>query len=70
MAAQDEYTDEPATVFEVMLDDLTVARLIEISDLCHADPATVIASIVRDVLEDDARMHAAQTTPGPGLRLQ
>jgi hypothetical protein len=49
--------DALETGFRVTLDDLTVARLMELADVCHAPPAVVIAAIVRDVLEDDARAH-------------
>lgn len=43
--------------FRVLLDDLTVARLLELADICQTDPAKVISAIVKDVLEDDARAH-------------
>lgn len=46
--------DEDQTVFPVALDDKTVARLMEICDEAKAPPAAVIASILHDVLEDDA----------------
>lgn len=62
--------NETFTVVEVVLDDLTIARLIELADMLHADPATIVASIVRDVLEDDARMHAAENRPPQGVTLQ
>lgn len=45
------------TVFEVALDDATVARLMEVADLSHAPPALLIASIVHDVLADDEAAH-------------
>jgi len=62
--------NETFTVVEVALDDLTVARLIELADMLHADPATIVASIVRDVLEDDAKMHAEEIKAHHGIRLQ
>lgn len=49
--------NEPRTPFRVLLDDLTVARLIELAEVCHTDPSNVISAIVKDVLEDDARVH-------------
>lgn len=52
--------DEEISTFRVKLDDLTIARLMELADLCHAQPTSVIAAIVRDVLEDDARAHEAE----------
>lgn len=41
------------TYFRIGLDDETVARLIEICDEAHCDPAIMIASIIATVLEDD-----------------
>lgn len=49
--------DEDQTIFPVALDDKTVARLMEICDEAKAAPAMVIASILHDVLEDDATEH-------------
>lgn len=46
-----------ANPFRVILDDVTTARLVELADMCHAQPSEIIAAIVRDVLEDDARAH-------------
>jgi hypothetical protein len=53
MKTQDE-ADKP---FRVVLDDLTTARLLELADMQHASPNTMIAAIVRDVLQDDAEQH-------------
>ena len=44
-------------VLQIPLDDLTVARLMEVADVCHAPPELVAASILHDVLEDDAEQH-------------
>lgn len=49
--------DESTTAFEVRLDDLTMARLLEIAESGKIPPAMLIASIVADVLEDDALAH-------------
>jgi hypothetical protein len=49
--------DQAQTTFTVALDDVTVARLMEVADECHAHPCSLIAAMVHDVLEDDARMH-------------
>jgi len=54
--------DEPRTIFPVKLDGLTTARLMKIADIAHASPSSLIAAIVHDVLEDDARMHQAEFT--------
>ena len=39
--------------FRVPVDDATVARLMTVADETHNDPATIIASILHDVLKDD-----------------
>lgn len=50
--------DDQVTIFDgIGLDDVTVARLMEVCGAANAPPAAIIASIVRDVLEDDAAMH-------------
>jgi hypothetical protein len=57
---------EPLLRLFVEFDDpVTIARLIELADICHANPQTLIAAIVRDVLEDDALAHM----PDPHLTL-
>lgn len=54
-------TDEPMTVFDgVALDDVTMARLMEVCEGAKAPPAAIIAAIVRDVLADDAEAHAGE----------
>ena len=47
------------TAFRVVLDDITVARLMKVSDECHADPRSVIAAMVSDILEDDELAHGS-----------
>lgn len=54
---EEESEESYRPIFVVTLDDLTTARLMEIADMLHADPANVIASIVGDVLEEDALAH-------------
>lgn len=49
--------DQERTTFTVALDDLTVARLMEMADICHTHPCILIAAMVHDVLEDDAKAH-------------
>lgn len=50
--------DDEVTVFDgVGFDDVTVARLLELCECAKAPPQAIIAAIVRDVLEDDAREH-------------
>jgi hypothetical protein len=58
---------EPKTHFRVGFDDLTTARLLELADHCQTDPNSIIAAIVRDVLEDDA---AAHDGPFVAMRVQ
>lgn len=53
-----EDDQEELVLFTIALDDVTVARLMEIADNAHADPRKVAAAIVKDVLEDDARQHS------------
>lgn len=45
------------TEFIVGLDDQTVALLMEAAATCRCSPRDLIASIVSDVLLDDARAH-------------
>lgn len=54
-AHDEEESERP--IFFVLLDDLTAARLMEIADMAHDTPSNIIASIVHDVLEEDARAH-------------
>jgi hypothetical protein len=38
-------------------DELTIARLMEMADICHVLPEQIIAALTAGVLEDDALMH-------------
>ncbi len=42
---------EEPTHFRIALDDRTVARLMELSEECHADPRTLLQVIVKEFLE-------------------
>jgi hypothetical protein len=44
-------------VFRAELDDETVAWLCELADVCHAQPAVIATSILRNVREDDQSAH-------------
>jgi len=55
--------DQLRHAFRVRLDDITVARLLELADICQCDPTQVISAIIKDVLEDDARAHDGQFAP-------
>ena len=54
------------TEFRILLDDETVARLMEVADQAHAPPEIILSAIVRDVLEDDFEAHRAERS---GLQL-
>lgn len=42
------------TIFEVPLDDVAVARLMTLSETTKVEPRLLLASLLRDILEDDA----------------
>jgi len=44
----------------IKLDVKTIRRLRSLAAICRAHPSLIAASIVRDVLEDDARMHDSE----------
>lgn len=46
----------------------TVARLRTLSDICHADPVTVAASLLHDVLKEDADAHFLLTAATAGTK--
>lgn len=50
--------DRERTYFRVGLDDEATALLLELSEACHCEPAKLIASLVKDVLRDDAQAQA------------
>lgn len=41
----------------IPLDEETAERLQNLSDICHADETTVAASLLHDILQDDAESH-------------
>lgn len=47
----------------IPLDGETAARLRYLSDICHAEPTCVAASLLHDVLKDDAETHQLLTPP-------
>ena len=49
--------NDPKHPVRILLDDLTLARLLEVADGCQCDPSLVASAMLRDVLEDDARAH-------------
>lgn len=44
----------------IVLDDVAMARLMEVADLCHQEPELIASSMISDVLEDDATAHEGQ----------
>ncbi len=56
-------TLEMETVWlSVALDIETAERLRALADICHADQASVAASLLHDVLKDDEDAHAAEVS--------
>ncbi|MHB8272011.1 hypothetical protein [Bradyrhizobium sp.] len=49
--------DHSVVWVRVPLDEETAARLRNLSDICHADPVSVAASLLHDILKDDADAH-------------
>lgn len=54
---------EDLTFFRVGFTDQEMALLMELSEACHVEPAVLVASIVADVLRDDACAIAARSIP-------
>lgn len=52
------HDEKPVVWFSVPLDGDTIDRLMNLSDICHADPVAVAASLLHDILADDADAHA------------
>lgn len=44
----------------------TAERLARLADACHADRPTVAASLLHDLLEDDAEAHLLEMAPAAG----
>lgn len=57
--------EEGHVLFNVAIPDEDVARLLKVSEEAGAPPAVIIASIVHDVLEDDAFAHIEADMPEP-----
>ena len=64
--AKAEEDDRGVVFFRVPVDDATVARLMTVADEAHSDPATIIASILHDVLKDDEDAHMLTAPDRPG----
>ena len=49
--------EEELVLFSVPLNGATVERLMRLADICHADPRKIAASLLRDILAEDAEAH-------------
>ena len=60
-------SEEEIVWFSIPLNGETIERLMMLSDICHADPVKVAASLLHDVLKDDeeANAEAASATNYP-----
>jgi hypothetical protein len=45
--------DEPVVWFSIPLSGATVERLMNLSNICHAEPTKIAASLLHDILADD-----------------
>lgn len=66
--------NEPRHPIRPVVDDVTIAWLVEIADLHHADVNEIAAAILRDVAGDDLAAHGvpvhdrgAKNDPSPTL---
>ena len=64
---QNDLEDEapPIRWISIPLDAETADRLANLSDECHADSASVAASLLHDILKDDAETHHLLEAPAP-----
>ena len=59
--------DQNAVIWiSIPLDGETAARLQSLSDVCHAAPTNVAASLLHDILKDDEETHLLLTAPAAG----
>jgi hypothetical protein len=61
MRSYDDDEEVFCTALRVLLDDVTIARLAEVAEGCHAPIAVVAAAIIRDVMDDDYSAHCDAT---------
>jgi hypothetical protein len=64
---QNEIEDKavPVRWIKIPLDAETADRLESLSDVCHTDPARVAASLLHDILADDAETHQLLEASAP-----
>lgn len=61
---QDDSDDNGNRVpFSMLLDETTMERLRRLSDVCDADPRSVAASLLHDILQDDAEAEGSLLLP-------
>ena len=53
----DRFEDNEVVWVSVPLDAATAARLQGLADMCHAEPTSVAASLLHDVLAEDEAHH-------------
>lgn len=56
-------TEDQTIIIRIPLDGETAARLRNLSNICHADPVSVAASLLHDVLKEDADAHFLLSAP-------
>ena len=52
------FEDNEVVWVSVPLDAATAARLQGLADMCHAEPTSVAASLLHDVLKEDDEAHS------------
>lgn len=62
--------DEETVWFSIPLNGATIDRLMNLSNICHAPPVQVAASLLHDILKDDEATHNDCQAPSePNRRL-
>lgn len=56
--------DDSTVTFPVSLDLITVERLMRLAEVCQDAPTRIMASILHDVLKDDASENGEAVPPG------
>lgn len=60
-------TDDTVVWFSIPLDGATIDRLMNLSNVCHAEPVKVAASLLHDILKDDEESNGPEIS-APDLR--
>jgi hypothetical protein len=57
--------DDDVVWFSIPLDGATIDRLMILADVCHAEPVKIAASLLHDILREDAEAnHEPPVTAG------